>query len=69
MTLFRPLVSLCLLALFASTAVAQRGPGRANVPEAGSQLPDVLVYDEQGNEFSTKNLRGHHTVLVFGCLT
>ena len=69
MTWSRSAVPLCLLAIFASTVVAQRGPGRANFPEAGSLLPDVVVYDDQGDEFSTKSLRGHYSVLVFGCLT
>jgi hypothetical protein len=35
----------------------------------GSQLPDITVFDENGKELSTRDLRGKHTVLVFGCLT
>jgi cytochrome oxidase Cu insertion factor (SCO1/SenC/PrrC family) len=32
-------------------------------------LPDVVLYDEHGEEFSTTSLRGQYSVLVFGCLT
>ncbi len=45
------------------------GTGRSNMPAVGSMLPHVTVYDDQGNEFSTKSLRGHYSVLVTGCLT
>ena len=56
---------------FVSSAIAQPGfgPGRGIFPAVGSVLPDVTVYDEDGKEFSTKALRGHYSVLVFGCLT
>ena len=47
---------------------ASRGPG-GELPAVGSPLPVVTLYDEQGQEFSTAGLRGHHSVLVFGCLT
>lgn len=39
------------------------------LPKEGTIIPDVTVYDENGNTFSTRELRGQHTVLVFGCLT
>ena len=52
--------------LFGSVAVAQRGGG---LPRVGSELPDVVVYDENGREFSLSKLRGEYAVLVFGCLT
>ncbi len=38
-------------------------------PSIGEALPDLSGYDEQGNEFSLDELKGHLTVLVFGCLT
>jgi cytochrome oxidase Cu insertion factor (SCO1/SenC/PrrC family) len=38
-------------------------------PAVGDPLPEVTVYDSQGNEFTTSSLRGHYTVLTFGCLT
>lgn len=40
-----------------------------SLPEVGSMLPEVTVFNEQGNELSTKTLRGNYTILVFGCLT
>lgn len=38
-------------------------------PAVGDVLPDVTVYGADGKEVKTSELRGHHTVLVFGCLT
>src|SRR5688500_11735002 len=38
-------------------------------PAVGDPLPDVTVYSPDGKEISTANLRGHYTVLTFGCLT
>lgn len=54
---------LCSLTLSANAQVG------ANLPEVGEQLPEVNVFDDKGEQFSTKSLRGKHTVLVFGCLT
>jgi len=31
---------------------------RENLPEVGSMLPDITLYDDGGKEFSTTNLRG-----------
>lgn len=45
-----------------------RGTG-GNLPEVGTMLPDVSLYDDEGKEFSTTSLRGQYSVLVFGCLT
>ncbi len=45
-----------------------RGPG-GDLPEVGSMVPDITLYDAEGEEFSTSSLRGQHSVLVFGCLT
>ena len=52
--------------LSGSVATAQPG-GR--LPAPGSPLPEVVVYDEDGREFSLTELRGEYAVLVFGCLT
>ncbi len=41
----------------------------ARAPQVGQQLPDVTIFDAQGNPFPLAQLRGHYTVLVFGCLT
>ena len=73
-------IAVSLLVILASvhsaTALAQRGPMGSSprttgfgLPEVGSMLPDVSVFDDDGNAFSTKSLRGHYSVLVFGCLT
>lgn len=35
----------------------------------GSALPEVTIFDEQGKSFDLKQLKGGHTVIVFGCLT
>lgn len=42
---------------------------RSSFPSGGDLLPSVRVYDEAGQPFSTDQLRGQYTVLVFGCLT
>jgi len=38
-------------------------------PAIGDILPDLTVYSADGKEFKTSSLRGHYTVLSFGCLT
>jgi hypothetical protein len=38
-------------------------------PSIGEMIPDVAGYDAQGKQVRLRDLRGHHTVLVFGCLT
>jgi cytochrome oxidase Cu insertion factor (SCO1/SenC/PrrC family) len=38
-------------------------------PAIGDPLPDLTVYDPAGKEVKTSSLKGHFTVLVFGCLT
>lgn len=38
-------------------------------PALGEVIPDVTVYDSAGKEVKTSSLRGHYTVLTFGCLT
>ncbi len=40
-----------------------------NKPTIGDPLPDLIVYDPDGKEVKTATLRGHYTVLTFGCLT
>jgi cytochrome oxidase Cu insertion factor (SCO1/SenC/PrrC family) len=60
--------------LLAGNAFAQpgggggRGPG-GSLPEVGTVIPDITLYDAGGKEFSTTSLRGQYSVLVFGCLT
>lgn len=69
------LVALALLAM-SSPAQAQRQKLKVNeedfvkeAPIVGDKLPDVTVYSPTGTEFKTADLRGHYTVLTFGCLT
>lgn len=38
-------------------------------PAVGDELPNLTVYSPDGKEFKTADLRGHYTVLTFGCLT
>ncbi len=45
-----------------------RGPG-GNLPEVGSAIPDIKLYSDSGEVFSTTSLRGQYSVVVFGCLT
>ncbi len=38
-------------------------------PTVGDPLPELIVYTPDGKQFKTADLRGHYTVLTFGCLT
>lgn len=38
-------------------------------PPVGSPLPDVSAFDADGNELRLGSLKGHWSVIVFGCLT
>lgn len=69
------LVPLVLLAM-SSPVQAQRKKLKVNeeeflteAPIVGGKLPEVKVYSPTGTEFKTADLRGHYTVLTFGCLT
>jgi len=55
---------------------ATRGPGalvgvfERNAPAVGDRLPNLPVYDREGQQHRlTTLLRGRYTVLVLGCLT
>jgi cytochrome oxidase Cu insertion factor (SCO1/SenC/PrrC family) len=64
-----------LLAVAGPAALAQREKGKsdeefaAQKPAVGDTIPDLTVYDPSGKEVKTSDLRGHYTVLTFGCLT
>ena len=48
----------------------ERGQGAlSGAPGVGDSMPDVQVYLPDGTPFSTSELKGNYTVLVFGCLT
>lgn len=38
-------------------------------PQIGDPLPDTAGLDADGKEFKLRSLKGHFTVLTFGCLT
>lgn len=38
-------------------------------PVIGDVMPNVTVFSPDGSPFHTADLRGHYTVLTFGCLT
>lgn len=38
-------------------------------PPVGETLPNVKLFDAEGNPFELASTRGKYTVLVFGCLT
>ncbi len=54
-------------------ATPQRPPVDDRFAKAGLKIgepvPDVTAYDPLGKEFKLRSLRGHYSVLVFGCLT
>lgn len=35
----------------------------------GDSLPNLTAYDADGNPFKLSRLKGHYSVIVFGCLT
>jgi hypothetical protein len=51
--------------------LAQRRRGqRADVKErVGRPLPDVTLYNAEGEPFALMSLRGSHSAIIFGCLT
>lgn len=70
--MLRSLSTILVCTLCTSITLAQpsnRGRSSSRLPAVGTVLPDVTVFDAEGNEFSTKTLREHYSVLVFGCLT
>jgi hypothetical protein len=57
-----------MLGLRASAQPNERGLPPL-MPQVGEALPDVEARDQQGRPFHLRALKGHFTVLVFGCLT
>ena len=63
-----------VLALVPVAAHAQQGKKNEEdfakeKPAVGDMLPDLVVYSPDGTAVKTSDLRGHYTVLTFGCLT
>jgi len=48
-------------------------PGSSTLEGAGLKIgqamPDLSIHDAEGNEFRIADLKGKHSVVVFGCLT
>lgn len=38
-------------------------------PKMGTEIKDLVAFDEEGNELDFADLRGKYTVINFGCLT
>lgn len=67
------LTSLLLAALTAGLAHGQKEQREEDFlkvkPAIGEAMPELTVYSPDGKEVKTSSLRGHYTVLTFGCLT
>lgn len=61
-------ISMCLAGSAAAQPGGRGGPG-GSLPEVGTTVPNITLYSDRGEEFSTTSLRGQYSVLVFGCLT
>ena len=48
-------------------------PGSSSLERAGVKpgmaLPDLSIFDAKGGKFRLADIKGKHTVIVFGCLT
>lgn len=48
-------------------------PGSSSLERAGVKLgqalPDLTIFDDEGGKFRLADVKGKHTVIVFGCLT
>ncbi|MBM4089831.1 MAG: hypothetical protein FJ276_10445 [Planctomycetes bacterium] len=65
----------CVMAMTTQNRSAGESPGQelyrafTRAPKVGEKAPDIQLYDAEGRPFRLGQLRGHYTVLVFGCLT
>ena len=70
---FAFVTSMLRTAALAAAAPAQPRPTEEDFvkakPAVGDPLPELTVYAPDGKEVKTSDLRGHYTVLTFGCLT
>ena len=71
-------VAVMAASLMVPVMSAQRGRGGPGGPnerfeaaglEIGKAFPQVDVFDEKGEPYNTKSLKGFFTVVVSGCLT
>ncbi len=61
-----------VLVAFQPLQAQPRRPGSFSdsVPDVGEALPDLTLYDAEGETVQLQGLlQGHYTVLVLGCLT
>lgn len=67
------LFSVLLTGVLSAPASAQGGKEDPEwvkqAPTIGDAFPDLTVYTADGKEFKTSSIRGHYTVIDFGCLT
>jgi hypothetical protein len=72
-----PVYGILLCGALAANAPSQPPSPRQQVEDrlaraglkVGDPLPDARAFDAAGAEFRLRSLRGHYSVLVFGCLT
>ena len=75
-TFTNQLAIVCALWVIGIAQVATAQPRRSNdsrflqdSPRVGETIPDIAAYDENGKKLKLRELKGKHTVIVFGCLT
>ncbi len=74
MTRFHGTLMAIAFACLANTGIAQNLREREEdflkaPPHLGTEMPSVQVYTSDGKAFDTSQIKGHYTVLTFGCLT
>ena len=69
--MFWSIAWILVMAMVGQGDAQQRGQQAAlsGAPGIGDSLPVVQVYLADGTPFSTSQLKGSYSVLVFGCLT
>lgn len=67
--LFIAAFTVLVFASFAHAQARNLGAFDEKAPKVGELAPDITVYDADGKEFRLRSIKGHYTVLVFGCLT
>ena len=69
---FLPLLACLFYAFPEGFAQQPRGDQagfQRKAPAVGQALPDLNAHTIDGKALNLNRLKGHHTVLVFGCLT
>ncbi|MBL8819210.1 MAG: redoxin domain-containing protein [Planctomyces sp.] len=68
------LIALIVVSFCSQSSAQQRMQEReeeflSQKPLIGDALPEVTVFNSDGSSFRTGDLKGHYTVLTFGCMT